>query len=254
MRMLMGCLIPLKWRRLRQEFWLRHGRASGPPPGLDSVSAERAQRLSAAAGRLPLKGGFDQLADDFAVDGVAGEAGHDRFHDLSHVFDGRSTGLGHHHTDDPCDLVGGERGGEVALDDGNFLPFFGGEVLTVAFFKLFGGFLALLDERGHDAAHSGVVEILFQFHFFVLHGSFNHPDHVDAQLIARFHCRFEIFAETVMEGHRIPFRLGHRYVVAEDNAFVKGSQRDARRHDFILSGEGDYPIMRDRRWRQWASQ
>ena len=42
-------------------------------------------RLSTAGGRPPLKGGFDQVADDFAVDGLAGEASHDRFHHLAHV-------------------------------------------------------------------------------------------------------------------------------------------------------------------------
>lgn len=57
------------------------------PPEPDSLSAESAQRLSAAGAGLPLQGRFDQLADDFAVDGMAGQAGHDRFHDLPHVFE-----------------------------------------------------------------------------------------------------------------------------------------------------------------------
>ena len=58
------------------------------PPGPEPVSAERARRLSETGAGLSLKGGFDQLADDFAVDRVAGHASHDRFHDLAHVLEG----------------------------------------------------------------------------------------------------------------------------------------------------------------------
>jgi hypothetical protein len=52
--------------------------------------------------------------------------------------------------------------------------------LPVAFLELLGRFFSLLDQRGHNPAHSGIVEVLLQLDFLVLHGGLNHADHVHA--------------------------------------------------------------------------
>jgi hypothetical protein len=55
-----------------------------------AVSAESTKRLRGRKGAscLALEGRLHEVADDFAVDGLAGEFGHDGFHHLAHVFEG----------------------------------------------------------------------------------------------------------------------------------------------------------------------
>ena len=50
-----------------------------PPSYVGSVSAKRPKRLSPAARRISVEGGFDQVTDDFAVYGLPGQTSHDGF-------------------------------------------------------------------------------------------------------------------------------------------------------------------------------
>ena len=50
-----------------------------------SISAELRERLSGQTEELSLERGFYQIADEFTVDGLTGQPGHDCFHDLTHV-------------------------------------------------------------------------------------------------------------------------------------------------------------------------
>ena len=54
---------------------------------VSSISAELRERLSEQTGVLSLERGLDQIADEFAVDGLTGQLSHHRFHDLPHVFE-----------------------------------------------------------------------------------------------------------------------------------------------------------------------
>lgn len=143
--------------------------------------------------------GANEVADGLPINRLAGETSHDGFHHESHVLGGRGTRLADHGIDGLGEFFGGEGLGQVGFDDGNFLSFLRGKLGALTLFELLDRFFPLLDHGGHDAAHLGIVEILFQLDFLVEHSGLDHADDIHPQLIACFHGQFEVFGQTIAQ-------------------------------------------------------
>src|SRR4029077_11220766 len=94
--------------------------------------------------------GADAVAESFAVDNLAFEGGFGGFDDSAHLFDGVGAGFRDGLGDGGVHFGVTGAGGEIRLEDGEFLGFLVDEVLTVAFAELVDGLPALLDESLQD--------------------------------------------------------------------------------------------------------
>jgi hypothetical protein len=146
----------------------------------------------------------DFVAEGFAVDGFAFEAGAGGFDYGAHLFQGVGTGFGDGFIDGAVEFLVGGSGGKIFFDEDDFLFFFFGEVEAAAFGELFGGFVALFDERLQDLKGFEIVERTHLFDFFVLERGFDHAEDAEAELVLFLHGGGEIGLDAVDVAHFSP--------------------------------------------------
>ena len=83
-------------------------------------------------------------------------------------------------------LVGGS-GGQIGLDDGDFLFFLCGEIGAAALGKLLGGIVALFDERLQHLKGFHIVERAHLFDFLEFQGGLHHAQDTQAEFVLFFH-------------------------------------------------------------------
>src|SRR5688572_27146644 len=92
----------------------------------------------------------DELVHHLAVDGLAGQAGHDGFHHTPHVFRRSRASRSYRRIDSALEVGRINGGRQIAFQDGNLGGLLVGEVLPAALEKLRDRITALLDQRGND--------------------------------------------------------------------------------------------------------
>ncbi len=114
--------------------------------------------------------GADAVTESFAVDNFTFQVGSGGFYHGTHLFYGVGRGFRHSFGDGGIHFGVAGAGGEIGLEDGEFLGFFVDEILAIAFAELVDGFFALLDEGLQDLDGFGFVERVDFLGFFVLDG------------------------------------------------------------------------------------
>ena len=119
----------------------------------------------------------------------------------AHLFDGFGAGFGDSFGDGGVHFGVAGAGGEIGLEDGEFLGFFIDEILAVALSKLVDGFFALLDERLQDLDGFGLVESPDFFGFLILDGGFEAAEDAEAEFVFGAHGVGQVFLDFFGESH-----------------------------------------------------
>ena len=98
----------------------------------------------------------------------------------AHLFDGVGTRFGHGLGDGDVHFGVTGAGGQIGLENGEFLGFFVDEVLAVSFSELVDGLFALLYKGLQDLDGFGFVERVNFFGFFVLDGGLDAAQDAEA--------------------------------------------------------------------------
>lgn len=141
--------------------------------------------------------GLDGLGEGFSVGAALGFLLKE-FHDFTHVGAGGGSGFGNGLGDGGFDFFGGERGGEVFFEDGDFCLFLFGEFGATGLFELGDGVLALFDLFPDDAGDFGFVESGVGPAFFdgrVFDGGFEGAQGAEGEGVLGSHCGFEVFGD-----------------------------------------------------------
>ena len=143
----------------------------------------------------------DAVAKGFAVHDFAFQVGFGGFDDGAHLLHGVGAGFRHGFGDGGVHFGIAGAGGEIGLEDGEFLGFLVDQILAAALAELIDGFFALLDERLQDLNGLRFVERVDFLGFFVLDGGFYASEDAQTEFVFRAHGVDQVLLDFFGESH-----------------------------------------------------
>ena len=122
-------------------------------------------------------------------------------HDLAHVLDGGSAGIGHGSIDQGGNFVIAELLGQVILDDAQFTDFHGDQVITAGFFKLANRFTPLLAHLVEYQQYLRVIQLNTLIHLDLFNRRGNQANSGQTLLFPGAHGVLHVLLNAVLEGH-----------------------------------------------------
>jgi hypothetical protein len=163
------------------------------------LAAQRIRRRNGPKSLTASKLLPNYFVDDLPVDGLTGEASHDRFHDAADILRRRRSDFGDRFGDGALDNRRVSCRRKVSFEHADLGGFLLSEVLTSAPGKLVDRIFSLLDERGHDLARLVVVDCATAFDLAIHERSLEHTQRAESHRILRAHrigdCRADFVDE-----------------------------------------------------------